>query len=386
MITETPRSPQPTRRPPVTQRPSVVQRIPTAPSDPTLRTQRDLAFKDFGVVETGKRDKRSLPVALLIFGSALTAGLMIKTTVKKQIEAQKVITFNAVKPLPPEPPRPKPIVKLPPPPKLKPIETIKPPIVVETPEPPKIQPPVIKPAPVAVNTPPAPKVVTPPPAPKPVAIQIAQAASVPNNSAHPSPVRLGSMTNPINNTSGPAVSPVNLGRSGAPGMNAANSGLGNPSRIAISGSGSPNGTNMAGRDSAAVPIRGLSNGLAGSTGSGPARTGAIQIAMNNKPQPVATQIAQTVSAPRTAPKVLFKPRPEYTEDAKAAHIEGSVAVRIHVTSNGAVQVIGVSNGLGHGLNEAAVRAAQAMRFQPATQDGKPTDWDGVVNISFQLAS
>ncbi|GAA3769346.1 energy transducer TonB [Terriglobus aquaticus] len=380
MTTETPRPPQTTRPAPAT------SRVPAATSDPTLRTQRDLAFKDFGVVDTGKQDKRSYPVALLIFGSVLTAALMIKTTVKKQLEQQKVITFNAVKPLPPEPPKPKPIVKLPPPPKIKPIEPIKPPIVVETPEPPKIQPPVVKPAPEVVKTSPAPKAVEPPPAPKPVAIQIAQAASVPNNSAHPSPVRLGNLTNPINNTSGPAVSPINLGRSGAPGMNASNSGLGNPTKIALSGSGSPNGTNMAGRDNAAVPIRGLSNGMAGSNGSGPARAGAIQIAMNNKPQPVATQIAQPVSAPRTAPKVLFKPRPEYTEDAKNAHIEGSVAVRIHVTSSGSVQVLGVSSSLGHGLDQAAERAAQGMRFQPATQDGKAVDWDGVVNITFQLAS
>ena len=380
MTTETPRPPQTTRPAPET------SRVPAAPSDPALRSQQDLAFKDFGVVETGKQDKRSLPVALVIVGSLLTAGLLIKTTVKKQLEQQKVITFNAVKPLPPEPPKPKLIVKLPPPPKIKPIEPIKPPVVVETPEPPKIQPPIVKPAPEVVKTSPAPKVVSPPPAPKPVTIQIAQAASVPNNSAHPSPVRLGTMTNPINNTSGPAVSPINLGHSGAPGMNTANSGLGNPTRIAISGSGSPNGTSMAGRDSAAVPIRGLSSGMAGSNGSGPARAGAIQIAMSNRPEPIATHVAQTVTVPKTAPKVLFKPRPEYTEDAKSAHIEGSVAVRIHVMSNGLVQVLGVSSSLGHGLDQAAERAAQGMRFQPATQDGKAVDWDGVVNITFQLAS
>ena len=355
-----------------------------SPSDPTLRSQRDLAFKDFGVVETGKNDKRSLPVALLIFGSVMTALLMIKQTVKLQVQQQKVITFNAVQPTP-EPPKPKPVVKLPPPPKMKPLEVVKP-VVVETQEPPKIQPPVSKPAPEIVKNSPAPKQVSPPPAPKPVTIQIAQAASVPNNSAHPSPIRLGSMTNPINNTSGPAVSPINLGHSGAPGMNAANTGLGNPTRIAIGGSGSPNGTNMAGRDSAAVPIRGLSNGAQGGTGSGAARPGAIQIAMNNKPEPIVTRPPQPVNVPRTAPKVLFKPRPEYTEDAKLAHIEGSVAVRIHVTSAGAVQVIGVSSGLGHGLDQAAVRAAQSMRFQPATQDGRAVDWDGVVNINFQLAS
>jgi periplasmic protein TonB len=49
-------------------------------------------------------------------------------------------------------------------------------------------------------------------------------------------------------------------------------------------------------------------------------------------------------------------------------------------------VLGVSSSLGHGLDQAAERAAQGMRFQPATQDGKAVDWDGVVNITFQLAS
>lgn len=375
MNPEVPRSPQP------------VNRVSEQTVDPSRPAQQDLAFKNFGVVDTGKQDKKSLPVALLIFGSALTATLLIKTTVKKQMQQQKVITFNTVTPKPEPPKPPPPPVKLPKPPVVKvtpPEPMIKPP-VVEVPEPPKVQPPVIKPAPVPVNTPPAPKAVAPPPAPKPVAIQIAQAASVPNNSAHPSAVRLGSMSNPINNTAGPAVSPVNLGRSGAPGMNAANSGLGNPSKIAISGSGSPNGTNMAGRDNAVQPIKGLSNGVPGSNGTGRQTAGAIQIASNNQPRPIATQAVQPVSAPKTAPKVLFKPRPEYTEEAKTAHVEGSVAVRIHVTSSGAVQVVGVSSGLGHGLDQSAVRAAQGMRFQPATQDGKPVDWDGVVNINFQLA-
>ena len=96
--------------------------------------------------------------------------------------------------------------------------------------------------------------------------------------------------------------------------------------------------------------------------------------------------APTQAAQQSAPKVIFKPKPEYTEEATRLHIEGVVSVRIHVSATGAVQVLGVTSDLGHGLGQSAVRAVQATRFQPALDpSGKPIDWDGVVNVAFQLA-
>ena len=69
------------------------------------------------------------------------------------------------------------------------------------------------------------------------------------------------------------------------------------------------------------------------------------------------------------------------------HLEGTVQVKIHVSSTGAVSVLGVTSGLGHGLDEAAVHAAQGIRFKPAADaTGEPIDWEGVVSISFQMAS
>ena len=138
---------------------------------------------------------------------------------------------------------------------------------------------------------------------------------MPNNDPHPSAIRLGSQSNPINNTAGPAVSNINLGRSGAPGMPAGNSGFGPPSRIAIAGSGSPNGS-MGGRDTGPQPIRGISTGVSGATGPLSARpVGAIQIAKATPPPTIPG--AQPTAAPaKVAPKLLFKPRPEYTEEAR----------------------------------------------------------------------
>jgi TonB family protein len=219
-----------------------------------------------------------------------------------------------------------------------------------------------------------------------VPLHIAQAAAVPNNDQHPSPVRVGNLTNPINNTTGPAVSPVNLGRSGAPGMAAGNTGLGSPTKVAIGGSGSPNGTTD-GHNNAAQPVKGINVGIPGGTGPTTVRpVGAVEIATNTKPVSITqTPPASSTTPAKAAPKVIFKPRPDYTEEARQLHLEGTVTVKIHVASSGAVSVIGVQAGLGHGLDQSAVRAVQNMRFQPAMQNGQPTDWDGVVSVAFQLA-
>ena len=67
-------------------------------------------------------------------------------------------------------------------------------------------------------------------------------------------------------------------------------------------------------------------------------------------------------------------------------MDGDVTVRIRVSSNGAVQVLGVVNDLGYGLGASAVRAVQATHFQPATDaSGRAIDWEGIVRIAFQLA-
>jgi hypothetical protein len=46
----------------------------------------------------------------------------------------------------------------------------------------------------------------------------------------------------------------------------------------------------------------------------------------------------------------------------------------------------VVRGLGHGLDENAVAAAQAIRFRPAARDGAAVDSTALVHIVFQLAN
>ena len=54
-------------------------------------------------------------------------------------------------------------------------------------------------------------------------------------------------------------------------------------------------------------------------------------------------------------------------------------------ASGRVRVLRVVRGLGHGLDESAVRAAQQISFRPALRDGQPADSTAVLHIIFQLA-
>jgi TonB family protein len=60
-------------------------------------------------------------------------------------------------------------------------------------------------------------------------------------------------------------------------------------------------------------------------------------------------------------------------------------VRVLFTAAGEVQVLDVVRGLGHGLDESALRAAKQIKFKPAQRDGQPVDSSATVHIVFQMA-
>lgn len=105
------------------------------------------------------------------------------------------------------------------------------------------------------------------------------------------------------------------------------------------------------------------------------------------PEPeVKPAIAVAHNPAHSYPTVLFKPRPAYTPEATALHIEGEVKVKIHVSADGAVTILGIVSGLGHGLDESATQCAQGIRFKPAVDSsGQPMDWEGLVTITFQMS-
>jgi TonB family protein len=126
-------------------------------------------------------------------------------------------------------------------------------------------------------------------------------------------------------------------------------------------SGAPNGAGQG-----AIASTGFSNGVANGKPADAASTGSVQ--------------------PSTTPMiVLDKPRPEYTAEARLLKIEGDVTLKVKFSADGHIQILGVVNGLGHGLNEEAARAVEQIRYKPATQDGQPVDQVSLIHVTFQLA-
>ncbi len=83
--------------------------------------------------------------------------------------------------------------------------------------------------------------------------------------------------------------------------------------------------------------------------------------------------------------IIDKPKPEYTAEGRNLKLEGDVVLDVVFLSNGTMKVNRVISGLGHGLDEAAVRAAERIRFKPAKREGQPVDFPARVRIEFRMA-
>ena len=149
------------------------------------------------------------------------------------------------------------------------------------------------------------------------------------------------------------------------------------------GSGRGNGSGGANRGS--VLSSGFGDGVA--TGNSP-RGGVVQQSgFDSKPAGPEAPKASVISGPLSTPVQIFsKPNPEYTEEGRRLKIDGEVRLEVLFSTSGQVHVVRVLQGLGHGLDEEAVKAAQQIRFKPASHQGQPVDSTAVVHIIFQLAS
>ena len=86
----------------------------------------------------------------------------------------------------------------------------------------------------------------------------------------------------------------------------------------------------------------------------------------------------------SAPVPLFKPDPEYSEEARKAKFQGSVILQIIVDENGNPKDIKVIRPLGLGLDEKAIEAVQKWRFRAGILNGKPVPVRANVEVNFRL--
>src|SRR3954463_7203340 len=86
----------------------------------------------------------------------------------------------------------------------------------------------------------------------------------------------------------------------------------------------------------------------------------------------------------TAPALLFKKEPEYSEEARKAKYQGTVLLYIEVDPNGKATNIKVQRSLGLGLDEKAIEAVKQWKFKPGYKDGKPVTVAATIEVNFRL--
>jgi TonB family protein len=94
--------------------------------------------------------------------------------------------------------------------------------------------------------------------------------------------------------------------------------------------------------------------------------------------------AYTVGNGVTSPIPVFKPEPEYSEEARKAKFMGTVILYIEVNEKGLVQNPRVTRAVGMGLDEKAIEAVMKWRFRPGMKDGKPVTVRAQVEVNFRL--
>jgi TonB family protein len=83
-------------------------------------------------------------------------------------------------------------------------------------------------------------------------------------------------------------------------------------------------------------------------------------------------------------RVLEKAEPTYTESARKFGVQGTVVLRGVFSKDGQVTNLHVIRKLPHGLTQASIAAARAIRFTPAMKDGQPVSMWMELQYNFNL--
>jgi len=86
----------------------------------------------------------------------------------------------------------------------------------------------------------------------------------------------------------------------------------------------------------------------------------------------------------SAPKAIYSPDPEYSEEARKAKYQGTCVLWLVVGPDGRARDIRVARTLGLGLDEKAMEAVKTWKFEPAMKDGKPVAVQINVEVTFRL--
>jgi len=86
----------------------------------------------------------------------------------------------------------------------------------------------------------------------------------------------------------------------------------------------------------------------------------------------------------TPPKVASKVDPQYTEEARAAKIQGTTVLTMVVNEKGLAEKIQVKRTLNKGLDAKAIEAVKQWHFEPGKLNGKAVRVAATIEVNFRL--
>ena len=113
-------------------------------------------------------------------------------------------------------------------------------------------------------------------------------------------------------------------------------------------------------------------------------TAGVAARLKQAAPPASTPSAYRVGGQVTAPRILSKVEPQYSEEARKGKLQGSVLLSVVINSTGAPTQIAILRPLGMGLDEAAIAAVSQWKFSPGTKNGTPVPVFSQIEMTFHL--
>ena len=86
----------------------------------------------------------------------------------------------------------------------------------------------------------------------------------------------------------------------------------------------------------------------------------------------------------SAPRPIYAPDPEYSEEARKAKYSGTVLLAVIIDSEGHVRNPTVVKSLGMGLDEKAMEAVLKWKFKPGMKSGQAVNVKAQIEVNFRL--
>jgi TonB family protein len=100
--------------------------------------------------------------------------------------------------------------------------------------------------------------------------------------------------------------------------------------------------------------------------------------------PDAKDFVYRVGGAVSAPKVVNHVDPEYSEEARRAHVNAAIRLDVVVSVDGTVRDATVTRGAGFGLDEKAIAAVSEWQFEPAMKAGEPVAASTTIEVNLRL--